>query len=176
MDKHDHRIDLVEYLNGPMKELKEIFKPEFARGLTTSGEKFLITSFTSGPVGKFIALYGLNDLIGNLPDTLKEFVIQNSGKEKVIIEIPEEIGRFKDLDMILLENCVIEIPNSICELKKLRFLALMNNPGLIKIPECISELPMLLFLNLQGSKNVVVPESILARGTDFGDGKYDLQP
>lgn len=176
MDKHDNRIDLVEYLNGPMKELKELFKPEFARGLTTSGEKFLITSFTSGPVGKFIALYGLNDLIGNLPDTLKEFVIQNSGKEKVIIEIPEEIGRFKDLDMILLENCVIEIPNSICELKKLRFLALMNNPGLIKIPECISELPMLLFLNLQGSKNVVVPESILARGTDFGDGKYDLQP
>jgi hypothetical protein len=30
---------LVKYLNGPMSELKDFFKPEFAKGLTVGGEK-----------------------------------------------------------------------------------------------------------------------------------------
>ena len=34
-------------------------------------------NFNQGAIGKFIALYGLDDLIGNLPDTLEEFQIQN---------------------------------------------------------------------------------------------------
>jgi len=34
MDKDDRQQDLVQLLNGPMKELKDFFKPEFAKGLT----------------------------------------------------------------------------------------------------------------------------------------------
>ena len=176
MDKDDRQQDLVQLLNGPMQELKSFFKPEFAKGLTVGGEKLVIDSFSHGAIGKFIALYGLEDLIGSLPDTLKEFQIQNrDGKSNVTINIPEEIGRFKDLHMILLDNCVDSIPESICELPKLRFLALINNPGLRTIPSCIAELPNLYFLNLKGSDNVQVPESIKAKGTDMGGGMWDLQ-
>lgn len=176
MDKDDRSIDLVQYLNGPMKELKQVFKPEFAKGLTVGGEKLVIDSFSHGAIGKFIALYGLDDLIGNLPETLKEFQIQNrDNKNEVIINIPEEIGRFKDLNMILLDNCVDHIPEAICTLPKLRFLALINNPKLKSIPECIADLPSLYFLNLKGSTNVEVPESIKAKGTDMGGGMWDLQ-
>ena len=176
MDKDDRSIDLVQYLNGPMKELKQVFKPEFAKGLTVGGEKLVIDSFSHGAIGKFIALYGLDDLIGNLPETLKEFQIQNrDSKNEVLINIPEEIGRFKDLNMILLDNCVDHIPDAICTLPKLRFLAVINNPKLKSIPECIADLPSLYFLNLKGSNNVEVPESIKAKGTDMGGGMWDLQ-
>ena len=175
MDKDDRQQDLVQLLNGPMSELKSFFKPEFAKGLTVGGEKLVIDSFSHGAIGKFIALYGLDDLIGSLPATLKEFQIQNRGNDNVIITIPEEIGRFKDLHMILLDNCVTSIPESVCTLPKLRFLALINNPGLTSIPECVADLPNLYFLNLKGSNNVEVPESIKAKGTDMGGGMWDLQ-
>jgi hypothetical protein len=176
MDKDDRPQDLVQLLTGPMKELKDFFKPEFAKGLTVGGEKLVIDSFTHGAVGKFIALYGLQDLIGSLPDSLKEFQIQNKdNKNDIIINIPEEIGRFKDLNMIMLDNCVASIPDSICGLPKLRFLALINNPKLTKVPECVTNLPSLLFLNLKGSPNVEVPAAIREKGTDMGGGMWDLQ-
>ena len=175
MDKDDRSIDLVKYLNGPMSELKDFFKPEFAKGLTVGGEKLVIDSFSHGAVGKFIGLYGLDDLIDNLPSTLKEFQIQNRDKNDVTINIPESIGRFKDLNMVLFDNCVEHIPDSICTLPKLRFLALINNQKLTEIPECIADLPNLYFLNLKGSPNVKVPQSILDKGTDMGGGMWDLQ-
>lgn len=177
MDKDDRQQDLVQLLNGSMSELKDFFKPEFAKGLTMGGEKLVIDSFSHGAIGKFIALYGLDDLIGNLPESLTEFQIQNRGNANndVTITIPEEIGRFKNLNMILLDNCVTSIPESICTLPKLRFLALINNPGLRTIPECLSDLPNLYFLNLKGSNNVEVPESIKEKGTDMGGGIWDLE-
>ena len=175
MDKDDRQQDLVKLLSGPMRELKDFFKPEFAKGLTVNGEKLVIDSFSTGVIGKFIGLYGLEDLIGSLPDTLKEFQIQNKDKNNVTIEIPNEIGRFKDLTMILFDNCIENVPESICDLPKLRFLALLNNEKLTQIPECIVNLPSLYFLNLKGSTNVQVPEVIKNRGTDMGGGMWDLQ-
>ena len=176
MDKDDRSVDLIKMLNGPMSELKSIFKPEFAKGLTVGGEKLVIDSFSHGAIGKFIGLYGLEDLIDNLPDTLKEFQIQNrDNNNNIIINIPESISRFKNLQMVLLDNCVESIPDAICELPKLKFLALINNLKLKSIPECIGSLPNLFFLNLKGSDNVKVPESIKSRGTDMGNGMWDLQ-
>ena len=176
MDKDDRQQDLVQLLNGPMAELKDFFKPEFAKGLTVGGQKLVIDSFSHGAIGKFIALYGLDDLIDNLPDTLEEFQIQNrDNKSDITIKIPEQIGRFKDLHMILLDNCIESVPDAICTLPKLRFLALINNPKLTSIPECIVDLPSLYFLNLKGSTNVKVPDAIKAKGTDMGGGMWDLQ-
>jgi len=177
MDVADHSIDLVQFLNGPMAELKDLFKPEFAKGLTVGGEKLVIDSFSQGAIGKFIALYGLDDLIGNLPVTLREFQIQNrdSKNNEVLINIPDEIGRFKDLEMILLDNCISSIPEAVCTLPKLRFLALINNPKLTSIPDCIADLPNLYFLNLKGSPNVKIPQAIMDKASDLGNGMLDLQ-
>lgn len=176
MDKDDRSVDLIKMLNGQMSELKNLFKPEFAKGLTVGGEKLVIDSFSHGAIGKFIGLYGLDDLIENLPDSLKEFQIQNrDNNNNIVITIPDSISRFQNLQMILLDNCIVNIPESICELPKLKFLALINNPGLKSIPECIGDLPNLFFLNLKGSENVKVPNSIQSRGTDMGNGMWDLQ-
>ena len=175
MDKDDRQIDLVQYLNGPMSELKNFFKPEFAKGLTLNGEKLVIDSFNSGAVGKFIGLYGLDDLFDSLPLTLTELQIQNRDKNDVIINIPESINKFKNLNLLLFDNCVESVPDTICELEQLTFLALINNPKLTNIPECLVNLPNIYFLNLKGSPNVQIPEAIKAKGTEMGTGIWDLQ-
>jgi hypothetical protein len=57
MDKDDRSVNLVDLLNGPMAELKQYFKPEFAKGLTAgSGKDLKIDGFSSGSVGKFVGL------------------------------------------------------------------------------------------------------------------------
>ncbi len=175
MDKDDQQIDLVQYLNGPMFELKDFFKPEFAKGLTLNGEKLVIDSFSSGAVGKFIGLYGLDDLFDSLPLTLTEIQIQNRDKNDVIINIPESINKFKNLNLLLFDNCVESVPDTICELEKLRFLALINNPKLTNIPECVVNLPNIYFVNLKGSPNVQIPEAMKQKGNDMGGGMWDLQ-
>jgi hypothetical protein len=175
MDRDDRQIDLVQYLNGPMAELKEFFKPEFAKGLTLNGEKLVIDSFNSGAVGKFIGLYGLDDLFENLPLTLSEIQIQNRDKNDVIINIPESINKFKNLVLLLFDNCVESVPDTICQLEKLEFLALVNNPKLTKIPECVVKLPKIYFVNLKGSPNVQIPDAMRQQGTEMGPGLWDLQ-
>jgi hypothetical protein len=174
MDKDDRQIDLVKYLNGPMSELKDVFKPEFAKGLTTGGKKLNIDSFTHGNVGKFVALYGLDDLFKTLPDTLEDLQIQNRDQNGIIIDIPEEISRFKNLKMVLFENCIDKLPESICQLKQLNFLGAVRCESLKEIPECISELPNLVFLNLKGSDNVTIPESIKEKATEMGKNMWDF--
>jgi len=176
MDRHDHSVNLIQLLNGPMKELKMAFKPEFAEGLTVGGEKLVIDSFSHGNVGKFIGLYGLDELIDNLPLSLKEFQIANKEKDSnITITIPDSISKFKNLQMLLFDNCIAAIPDSICELPELRFLALINNKDLQSIPECLADVQTLLFLNLKGSTNVKIPPRIAEKANDLGNGMLDLQ-
>jgi Leucine-rich repeat (LRR) protein len=140
------------------------------------GEKLVIDSFSQGNVGKFIGLYGLDELIDNLPLSLKEFQISNKERDsKIIITIPTSISRFKNLQMLLFDNCIESIPDEICELPELRFLALINNQNLTSIPECLSDVPSLLFLNLKGSGNVKIPQRIMDKANDLGNGMLDLQ-
>ena len=177
MDAHNRQQPVVELLNGRMSELKDYFKPEFAKGLTaTSGKDFRVDNLSSGPVGKFISLYGLNDLVGNLPDTLETFSIQNRDQRNVVkIDLPEEIGNFKDLKNIVTDNVSFErLPESICKLKNLNFIAIMRNPELTTIPECIANLPRLMFLNLKDSPNVKIPNSILEKGEELQPGMLDF--
>jgi hypothetical protein len=175
MDKDDVQQDLIALLNGPMKELKQFFKPEFAKGLTVGGEKFVVDSLTQGAIGKFIGLYGLDELIGSLPTGIDEFHIQNRDRNSNIeIVIPNEISRFKNLNLVFLDNCVSSIPDSICELTKLKYLALTNNPGLKTIPDCLENMENLVFINLQGSDNVQIPRWLEEKGNKMGNNFWDL--
>lgn len=178
MDRHDHRFDIIEKLNGPWQVLKPMFKPRFAKGLTESGGTSLkVNGFKSGNVGKFIALYGLEELINSQPDTLTEIQIRNSDKSGVILKIPDSIKRFKNLELVLFDNCIDAIPDTICDLKNLNFLSLMNNPKLVKIPECIADMPNLMFLNTKGSDNIQIPEKIRKRAkSKLGNYMLDFQP
>lgn len=174
MDEYDNQQDLVALLNGPMSELKNYFKPEFAKGLTTGdGQIFTVNNFSHGVIGKFISLYGLDDLMDSLPDSLVELQISDKDK-KYKIKIPESIGRLKNLEMLALDGFVDKLPDSICELKKLNFLSLMDNPNLKQLPECLSNLPNLWFLNLKNSPNVQVPKFVEEKGANMGNGMWQF--
>ena len=177
MDKDDRQQDLVQLLNGPMSELKTFFKPEFAKGLVLGGKELKIDSLTSGNVGKFIALYGMDDLIDNLPESLSTISIQNrDSKDPIQVELPEDIGRFKNLNNILTDKISFsKIPDSICTLPNLRFLTIMNNPELKEVPDCIIDIPSLLFLNFRGCQNVQIPKGIEEKGTPLDtDNMWDM--
>ena len=172
MDQHDKGIILTDYLNGPMMELKEFFKPEFAAGLTgNGGEELLIDDFEYGQVGKYISLYGLNDLFETLPDTLTKIHVKNS-KAGVSLILPASITRFKNLTSIYFKNCLSEIPEEICSLKNLVFIALEGNQNLKQLPEKIIDLPKLLFLNLKGCSNITLSDYFKSNSFEFGPGLW----
>jgi hypothetical protein len=170
MDADDNGIDLIEYLNGPMLELKEYFKPEFTKGLTFNNEKLVIDGFNHGPIGKYISLYGFDEIFENLPLTVKEIQIFNRNKEDINVILPENFGKFKNLYMLCLDNCISELPNSICDVKELNILTLSNNSKLKEIPSCIADLPNLMFLNLIGSNNVKLPQNVIEKSVEMEPG------
>ena len=173
MDKNDRQIDLPGFLNGAGNEMKEYFKPEFARGLTTgNGKDFEISSLTDGAIGKFISLYGFDDLMDSIPTTIEEFKITNNKDNGLIINIPNNIDRFTNLTTLLFDNCIDKVPSSVCNLKKLLFIGFPNNPKLTEIPECIADIESLFVLNIQNSNNVVVPKKIEETTTNFDNGIY----
>ena len=173
MDKNDRQIDLPAFLNGVGNEMKEYFKPEFAKGLTTgNGKDFEISSLTDGAIGKFISLYGFDDLIDSIPTTIEEFKITNNKDNGLIIKIPNNIDRFSNLTTLLFDNCIDSVPSSVCKLNKLLFIGFPNNSKLTEIPECIADMPNLFVLNVQNSNNVVVPKKIEDSTTNYDSGIY----
>ena len=173
MDKNDRQIDLPGFLNSEGNEMKEYFKPEFAKGLTTgNGKDFEISSLTDGAIGKFISLYGFDDLIDSIPTTIQEFKITNNKDNGLIIKIPNNIDRFSNLTTLLFDNCIDSVPSSICKLNKLLFIGFPNNSKLTEIPECIADMPNLFVLNVQNSNNVVVPKKIEDSTTNYDSGIY----
>ena len=154
MDKDDQRFNIVDKLNGPWEPLKQLFKPKFVGGLVTNGEIFRVDEFDRGNIGKFMSLYGLDELIDALPDTLTEFQILNKDtKKRIRLKIPNTISKFKNLEILLLDNCIDHLPDAVCQLKKIKFMCLNNNPDLQSIPDCLAGLNNMAMLALQDRKS-----------------------
>jgi hypothetical protein len=158
MDRLDHRIELIDFLNGAGSELKEYFKPEFAKGLTTSGGKKVEIEYPNSSAAKFIALYGFDEFFGSLPDDITNLLFNNKSNENISLDVPSTIGRFKNLEALLLMKCVKSLPEEVSHLTNLSFLSLPDNPNLKSLPTSVTTLPSLLFVNLKGSSPKLSPE------------------
>jgi hypothetical protein len=172
MDRHDAQQNLVDLLNGKLKELKDFFKPEFANGLTSEGGDKVNINIQSGAAGKFIALYGIDEIIDNLKDSINILIIENPANgPEVALDIPASISRFNNLGTLMLTNIVRSLPDSIGDLKQLEFLSLPNNKGLKEIPASVSSLPNLTFVNVMDcDPNIKIPEGITKNFSDEGGG------
>ena len=176
MDRVDRQINLVEYLNGPMKELKGFFKDEFAKGLVTKGGDKVEINYPDSSAGKFVALYGFEELFMSLPETIKHLLITNKSKEDIALDVPESLGRFTNLEALLLQNIVKTLPESIGNLKNLNFVSLNKNKNLESLPESIADLPNLTFINLQDSNpNLNIPERLREKMNDEGNGFWYIE-
>jgi hypothetical protein len=170
MDINDRQINLIKFLNQEAPELKDIFKPEFAKGLTTGKHgKRVVLNYPNDSASKFIALYGFDDFFESLPADMERFEFSKGNSRygsdddtsSVKLSVPEKIGDFKNLDALHLEGVVETLPNSIKNLKNLVFLSLPSNPNLKELPESLADLPKLSVINIQGTNpNIVIPEKL----------------
>ena len=173
MDRHDRQINLVEYLNGPMSDLKEFFKPEFAKGLVNKGGNKVEINYPDSSAGKFVALYGFDELFDSLPKDIEHLLINNKSKEDIALVVPESLGRFTSLQALLLQNIVKSLPESIGKLTNLNFLALPNNKHLEALPVGIGNIPGLAFVNLKDSNpNIKIPDELQEKLSNEGNGFY----
>jgi len=170
MDADDRQINLIEFLNTNEEGLKQFFKPEFMKSLAgDKGEKVVI-DYPSDSASKFIALYGFDEFFSTLPATLKRLTFKNTSRDKISLNIPNDIGRFKQLNAINFVGCVASIPEAICSLENLQYLSLVNNPDLQMLPDCIGNMPNLMVINLGGSDaKRVLPQSVFNRAEEDED-------
>jgi hypothetical protein len=165
----------VALLNTPiLKKVKEEFKPKFAKELVSGNEGTKVEiEYPSGNSSKFVALYGFGELFDSLPENMTNFLFNNKSNSEINLDVPASISRFKDLQALLLMNCVSSIPENIGDLEKLSFLSLPNNPNLTSLPSSVLDLPSILFVNLTNS-NPTLPEGFNDRFTEEGGGNGRL--
>ena len=171
MDRHDVQQNLVDLLNGKLKEL-DYFKPEFAKGLVSKGEKKVNIQIPEGAAGKFIALYGAEEIFDNLPDDIVRMIIENK-KTNATIKIPPSISRFQNLETLMLDNVIDSLPDEVSYCKSLNFLSLPNNKALKSLPDSIGTMDNLSFVNISGcDPSLRIPDSIADKFDDIGNGLY----
>jgi Leucine-rich repeat (LRR) protein len=161
MTPDDRNIDLVEFLNQQEPGLKEYFKPEFMGGLASKGGTKVSVNYPGDSASKFIALYGFDEFFETLPENIERLEFVKKGGADISLNIPDSIGKFKNLTALHLVGCVGKFPESVCNLEKLQFLSLPDNPGLQMLPSCLANLTKLTVINLKNSNaSSVVPDSL----------------
>jgi len=181
-DRGNRDFDFIKFLlpGGEFEDLKEVLKPELAKGLTGKlGTKVHITDDdlrnSRNSVSTYVAIYGIDELLSQLPEDLEDIKISFK-TDGIKIKIPETIDKFQNLNMLQFSNCIDSIPQSVCNLKNLRFLGVGGNKNLTEIPECIGDLPNLSFLNVKDCPNLKkIPKKILENSKVMGNGSiYNL--
>ena len=164
-DRINRSIDVVEFLNGGAKDLKEVLKPEFGAGLVSatggSNKKFKIDG-SNRSVDEFVRLYGIGEVFESLPDDLTDITIKFRDYQP--ITIPESIGRFSKLRGLQLFNCIDSLPSQVGMLESLHVCALYGNQNLKTIPDSLAKLPNLLFITVGETGLGPIPESFKKEG------------
>lgn len=178
MDVHDHTVDLVKLLNGPMSELKPFFKHEFAKGLTNDakGGKEIVIDYPRDSSSKYVALYGWDDLFKNVDPQTERIDFTNTSREPLDLKFPKQLAQLSNLQTFYVENGLTKVPDELKDLKKLEFLSLPNNPNLTELPEWIADLPNLIALSVKGgNSNIIIPEKLKQRFVDNGGDVWFVQ-
>jgi hypothetical protein len=175
MDRMDRQVDLVKLLNGPMEELKDFFKDAFAHGLLSVNKEKAEINYPNSAAGKFVALYGFDELFAALPATLKYLLVSNTSNENIELDIPETLGKFTNVEALLLVKVVKTLPKSIGNMKNLQFLTLSDNKSLKELPEELADLPKLSFLTVRNVPNLVIPPRLAEKLVEEGNGFYYVQ-
>jgi hypothetical protein len=178
MDVHDQQKDLVQLLNGPMKELKNYFKPEFVKGLSKDAKsgKELVIDYPRDSSSKYVALYGWDELFKNIDPGTERIDFTNSSNEPLDLTFPKELANLKNLQTFYVEKGLSKVPNELKDLKNLEFLSLPNNPNLKELPEWIADLPNLIALSVKGSNSdLKIPERLQQRFVGNGGEVWFVQ-
>lgn len=170
MDRLDKQIDLVQFLMGAGAELKDYFKPEFAKGLTSVNGKKIEIEYPGGAAGKFVSLYGFDEFFESLPKDVTQFLFNNKSDTDLKLDIPASISQFSNLQSLLLQNCVRSLPETLGTMKELNFISLINNKHLKKLPDSIVDLPKLKMVFIKDSDNIKLSDKFLESFKEYMPG------
>ena len=90
-------------------------------------------------------------------------MVQTKTKKTPSFRLPDDIARFKNLEMLHIEGMLGELPDDVGQLQNLQFISIPNNPNLVHIPETIADLPNLEVLNVKNNSKMVIPHKIMER-------------
>ena len=156
--------DDIELLSLPMmKRLKESLKEKFAVSLVTGtgDNKSIDIKFPESPTAKFIALYGFDDFFNLLPKDIVRLEI--SGTANKAFPIPSTISELENLQGILIEGLVSEVPDEICKLNNLKYLSLQNSTSLKSLPDCMANMKNLRLMSIRGCPNIVLSDNLKSK-------------
>lgn len=193
MNRRDRQINLPDFFNGIGNELKEYFKDKFTKypvDFNTSydkADKCTVRINQNRGRDTYVSIYGndtdtidFNGRIREVFETITPSIIQlslyNDTNDNIDIDIPDNLSRFKNMQTLLFSKCVKTIPNTLCELKDLHHLGIVDCPNLVSIPDCIDKLTEnLVFINLGGSNpNVRIPKFLEDMADEDEPGFYML--
>ena len=162
MDKEDRNVSLSPFLN-ERPDLKIFFKEMFKRFLNKDQQhgKRVQVRYPNDNVSKYIGIYGFDEFMDSLPQDMIRFDFESGGgygnQDKLASRpLPEKFTTFPDLQILHIEGLVSEIPESISNLKKLKFLSLAKNPDLKSLPDSLADLENLEVINIKDSPNVEI--------------------
>ena len=163
----------IAILNLPgMTKLKEEMKKKFATDFQ-SGDNISIR-IPAQKEGKYIALYGFDELIKNLSSNVKFFEIICTEKNYPQYDLPTEFcERFTQLETLVLENIVSSIPDNISNLRNLTVLNLKGNKELKTLPSSVLKMGNLDMVILRNAPNdFTPPQGFEEYFEDMGDNFY----
>lgn len=167
----------IALINMPsLKNLKEELKVKYAGQLTTGGDTMVSITYPNDDSSKYIALFGFDDMFENLSENIGYLTIINTSNDQLNLDIPESIGKFKNLVAIVMENCVRTLPESMGQLDNLMFLTVQNNKNLQSLPESLADIESLELIALKGSNpSISIPERLKSIMVEEGDGFYHIE-
>lgn len=163
----------IAILNLPgMTKLKEEMKKKFATDFQ-SGDNISIR-IPAQKEGKYIALYGFDELIRNLSSNVKFFEIVCTEKNYPQYDLPSEFcERFTQLETLVLENIVSSIPDNISNLRNLTVLNLKGNKELKTLPSSVLKMGNLDMVILRNAPDdFTPPQGFDEYFEDMGDNFY----
>ena len=164
----DRGIDLGPFF-ATYPELKPFFKDKFSSYLKKDFGKQVQLRYPNDTMSKYIAIYGFDEFFEALPDTLERLDIEISNSRNrtddntPAFRLPDDIVRFKQLEMLHIEGMLSELPDELGQLENLQFISIPNNPNLVHIPEALADLPNLEVLNIKNNNKMVIPHKIMER-------------
>jgi hypothetical protein len=162
----------IAILNLPgMAKLKEELKSKFATDFVSDND--VVIKIPSQKEGKFIALYGFDELIDKLPETIEALSVINTEKTGQNFSIPLTFTKFRNLRNLVLSNIINELPENIGDLKNLESILLQDNSELKTLPKSILTLENLEMIVLRrNSSDFQLPEGFEEHFDTVGDGFY----
>jgi len=156
-----------------MMNLKEEMKSKFAVDFGNTKGNVTI-KIPAQKEGKYIALYGFDALIKNLPSDIKFFDVTCNEKGYEQYDLPSEFcDRFTQLETLVLDNIVSSIPDNISNLSNLTVLNLKGNKELKTLPSSILKMGNLDMVILRNApEDFTPPKGFEEYFEDMGDNFF----